>query len=169
MVQVSPNLLAINHLRPYPGWNAYLPIVMQALRTYREIAEPNGIQRIGLRYINRFLFSAGHIELKDFFDFYPHVGPRLPQDYGGFLAGVHMAFDEGRDVIRLQMTDADADRPGELAVVLDLDYYLNKAGGVSLDDVAVWLENAHLRIEQAFEGCVKAPLRERFYEEGNQP
>ncbi len=163
LVQVGPNLLAINHLRPYPGWATFLPIIADVLAKYREVAEPRGLQRIGLRYVNRFLFEGPRVELEDFFDFYPYVGPNLPQDYALFMVGIHVSFDEHGDAIRIQLNDADGDRPGEVAFILDFDYFLNRPGEVGLDSVDSWLEQAHQRIEEVFEGCIKTSLRERFF------
>jgi uncharacterized protein (TIGR04255 family) len=42
IVQVSPYLLAVNRLRPYPGWEQFLPLVSKSLSAYKEVANPKG-------------------------------------------------------------------------------------------------------------------------------
>jgi uncharacterized protein (TIGR04255 family) len=49
-----------------------------------------------------------------------------------------------------------------MASVLDIDYFLSHAGAVSLSESRDWLQIAHDRVEEVFEGCIKDPLRERF-------
>src|SRR5262249_1087484 len=61
-LQLAPNLLAINHLKPYPSWDAFLPLIELGFRSYLDIAAPKGIHRIGLRYINRIQFPTSRVE-----------------------------------------------------------------------------------------------------------
>lgn len=164
LVQVGINNLSIHHLPVYPGWPHFRPMIDNALEKYREVANPKGFQRIGLRYINRIRLPGGRIEPDDYFDFYPHVGPNLPEDYGLFVMGLHFLFDEHRDALRLQFSDTESDQPSTSDFILDLDYYLNQPEAVGFDAVAGWLEVAHNRVEEAFEGCIKPPLRELFDE-----
>jgi uncharacterized protein (TIGR04255 family) len=74
LIQVGPNMLAVNHLRPYPTWQEFLPLIRGGFEAYREAAGPEGIQRIGLRYINRIEIPGPGVEMEDYFLFYPFVG-----------------------------------------------------------------------------------------------
>lgn len=69
LIQVGRDLLAVNHLRPYPSWQAFLPLIRQGLSAYREAAHPSGLSRVGLRYINRIEIPGPSIKLEDYFDF----------------------------------------------------------------------------------------------------
>ena len=48
-------------LRPYQdpssteggGWEEFAPRIAAALEAYRKVVEPNGINRVGVRYINQ--------------------------------------------------------------------------------------------------------------------
>lgn len=162
-VQVAPNLLSVNRLAPYPGWENFLPLVKKSLSEYREVANPKGFEQITLRYINRISFENS-IELEDYFDFYPFVGQGLPQDFGSFIVGMQSVFEEGRDVLQMQMSSVASSTPDTLLIVLDLIYFLNQLGTIAPEGVFEWIECAHERIEAAFEGCIKGPLRERFGE-----
>lgn len=163
VVQVSPNLLSVNRLAPYPGWEEFLPLVKRSLNEYKEIAEPSGIQQITVRYINRINFE-NPIQLEEFFDFYPFVGKRLPQELGSFIVGMQTAYENGRDVLQMQMRSTVSDDSGALSILLDLVYFSGQPGVVKFENVFEWIKCAHDRIEDAFEGCLKDPLRERFGE-----
>jgi uncharacterized protein (TIGR04255 family) len=164
LIQVGPHLLAVNHLKPYPTWEGFLPLIRKGLDAYRKVADPKGFQRIGLRYINRMDFPESRIELEQFFEFYPFVGQQLPQDFGPFIIGVQIPFEDGRDILRLQMTSGVPDKPDAVSVVLDLEYFLGRPGQVTFDNEFRWLEQAHGRVEATFEGCVKETLRRQFEE-----
>ena len=53
LVQVGEHLLVVNHLQPYPGWDAFLPLIRQGFQAYTEVTGARKIARIGLHFINR--------------------------------------------------------------------------------------------------------------------
>jgi uncharacterized protein (TIGR04255 family) len=164
LIQLGPHLLAVNHLKPYPTWQEFLPLIRQGFDAYLAAANPKGIQRIGLRYINRIELPGERVELADYFEFRPFVGERLPQEYGPFIVGIQIPFENARDALRLQLASATVERPGTVAVVLDLDYFLAQPGGVSQGDVFEWIEVAHGHVEEVFEACITDRLRQMFAE-----
>lgn len=164
LIQVGRDLLAVNHLKPYPTWQEFLPLIRQGFDAYREVAKPKGIQRIGLRYINRIEIPGQRIELEDYFEFRPFIGPQLPQDFGPFIVGIQVPYEDSRDILRLQLANASVETPDTLAVMLDLDYFLAIAGEVPLDKVFEWVDVAHSRVEEAFEACITNRLRQMFEE-----
>jgi len=164
LIQVGPNLLAVNHLKPYPTWQEFLPLIRHGFEAYLIAARPKGIRRIGLRYINRIEFPGERVELADYLEFRPFVGERLPKDYGPFIVGIQISFEDSRDALRLQLTSATVETPGTIAVMLDLDYFLAQPGGVSQDDVFKWIEVAHGHVEEVFEACITDRLRQMFGE-----
>lgn len=131
-LQIGPNLLAVNHLAPYPTWEQFVPLVRAGFYAYVEIAKPKGLSRLGLRYINRIEPGGERIALEEYFAFRPFVGESLPQDFGNFRVGVESAYEDGRDWLRLQLATA-AGQSGRLAFILDLDYFTAKPGSVRPD------------------------------------
>jgi len=164
LVQVGPNLLVINHLKPYPTWDKFLPLIKKGVEVYRGVVDAEGMRRIGLRYINRIEIPGQRIELKDYFDFRPFVGSKLPQDFGPFIVGIQVSYEDSRDVLRVQLASARVDIPDTIAIMLDLDYFLAQPGQVALDKVIDWVKVAHDRVEVAFEGCITDQLRHIFEE-----
>ncbi len=165
IVEIGANYLLASHLRPYPGWEKFLPLVERVFSTYKEVTSPKGLRRVGLRYVNKVEFQEERVKLEDYFDFYPFVGDGLPQDHGPFICGIQIPFEDDRDILRLQMESAAPDQPGNVtAILLDLDYFLARARGIGLPDVFEWLKKAHAHVVETFEGCIKDSLRERFDE-----
>ncbi len=164
-VQVGVDLLAINHLAPYPTWEQFRPLIQQGFNAYQAVAKPAGLLRIGLRYINRIELTGERIELKDYFNFYPHTGSVIPS-IAEFLLGVVSPFDDGRDALRLQMNSAEKRESNQLSVFLDMDYFLARPQTVSIVEAQPWVDVAHDRVLQTFEACLTETLRIKFEPQG---
>lgn len=164
LVQVDQNLLAVNQLKPYQSWQDFLPLIRQGFDAYVKVANPKGIQRIGLRYINRIEIPGQDIELEDYLEFRPFVGPDLPQNFDSFFAGIQIPYEQGRESLRLQIASTATEAPDRAAVLLDLDYYLAQPNHVTLENAFEWVQIAHDHIERVFEACITDRLREMFQE-----
>ncbi|MCX7707649.1 MAG: TIGR04255 family protein [Anaerolineae bacterium] len=161
-VQVGPDLLAVNHLAPYPTWEGFRPLIQDALQAYVAVTQPKGLRRIGLRYINRIVIPANPVELADYLNFRPFLGAGLPQKISDFILGLQSPYQEGRDVLRLQLMTDEPRTPDSVALILDMDYFMAHSEGVPLQGALDWIETAHLRVQEAFEACITDRLRVLF-------
>ncbi len=113
VVQVAAHRLVVSKLRPYSSWGEFRPLIMRAFRSYLGVAQPAGLYRMGLRYINRLNLPQEPAQLEDYLEYYPFTGPELPSMMDSFLVGATFPFGErssrsGRAVI-------GSSRPGLLA------------------------------------------------------
>jgi uncharacterized protein (TIGR04255 family) len=161
LIQIGPNLLSINILKPYPSWQKFLPSIKKGVNSYCDVIMPKGIQRIGLRYINQIDFPDKNIKLEDYLEFRPFIGPKLPQDFGSFIVGIQVPYENSRDILNLQLASLPNTGISEdnAAMILSLDYVLLKRGEVALDEVFEWVETAHSHIEEVFEASISKNLR----------
>lgn len=163
MVQVGPDLLAINVLSPYPGWETFEPLIRRQFEVYNKIAQPIGFKRIGLRFINRIVFPTKGIEVTDYFHYYPRLPETLEQKHGPFTMRVLRMYEGERDALNMQMGNLKPE--GEnLAIALDLDYYLVHPDKVELSKGLEWVSAAHDKIETTFEACITDNTRRLFEE-----
>ncbi len=167
-VQVGARMLAINCLRPYPEWPGFRGYINQGLTALKEIVEVKGVKRLGLRYINRIEIpndvDSGTVKLETYFDCRPFLGSRLPQELAGFLLGVLLPFEAGRDNCKIVLSGAVAEKPNHQAFSLDIDYSTIAPLAVPPDKIGEWIEIAHRNLEIAFEGCINDSLRILFEE-----
>lgn len=165
-IQVGPRLLVINRLRPYLTWDDFKSQIDQALEKLKARVDINGIQRIGLRYINKIEIPVedNRVDLDKYFDFRPFCGDRLPQTHGEFIVGCVFSYSDNRDLCRVEFTSAVPENEGSLAFILSLDYFLAKPRSISLTQIIEWIDGAHDELEKLFEGCILPPLREIFQE-----
>ena len=159
-------ILSIIRQKPYPSWSEFKPNIEKAYNELRAIdgVEIKGIQRIGLLYVNLIEIPKKSVNLADYFEYGLNLGGRLPKEIRTFLVGSEFSFFEGRDVCRVQLASAVASNPEHFSVRLDLDYYLAKPQAVTPDGVLEWVENAHQKVEELFEGCIRGKTRKLFGE-----
>src|SRR5205823_6344596 len=77
IVQLERNLLVVNQLQPYPRYEVWRPVVIEMLALYRELAQPRGIKRMGVRYLNQVSIPATERSLSAYFQIYPTLPPEL--------------------------------------------------------------------------------------------
>lgn len=164
LVQIGPDLLVINHLKPYPTWDKFRELILKNLQIYQEIAKPKGFKRLGLRYINKIDFPAKSIQLEDYFTFYPFVGEALPQEHGPFYVRIEIPYEQGRDHLLLTFGTTMPEKPDTLSCMLDLDYVMGLPEKVPLAQATEWVEKAHKTIEEVFEACITDKCRNLFEE-----
>ena len=90
LVQVGPDMLAVNHLKPYPGWEVFKPLILDNLNKYIEVAKPKGLKRLGLRYINKIDLPEQTIKMQDYFNYFTLIPKELPQTHENFSARVEI-------------------------------------------------------------------------------
>ena len=163
LIQVGQNLLTINQLAPYSSWQEFLLSIEEGLQAYLEAAHPKSIQRVALQYLNRIEFEQ-KVQLEDYLNFYPFVGEGLPQEFGAFVVGVQLPYENSRDLLNLQLATPNTEAPNTVAMILDLNYMLARLGEIELDSVLEWVNTAHKHIEETFEACITDRLRQRFKE-----
>lgn len=163
LVQLGPRLLVVSVLRPYPTWKGFKPFIQMAWGGVQSTLEIKGLQRIGLRYVNRIELAPQDVELSEYFEFYPFIGSDLPQKMANFIAGAEFPYVEGRDRCRVLLTPA-ADCEEMSTFMLDIDYFLTRPRAIEVSDALDWVEEAHNRVQEVFEGCITDALREMFEE-----
>lgn len=160
IVQIGAHYLAINHIPPYTRWENYLSAILEVLNTYSKISEPEEIEKIELRYINEFpveLFNdTDKLELSGYFNFYPYIGNSMEEDFDTFLMSVQKRYDDNVQKIRMANKKE--------SIVLDITFFSERPNIVSLDQIIIWLEEAHSKNYEIFEGIIKQSLRVKLGE-----
>ena len=163
-VRVARDRLVVIRERPYPAWPAFREEVLSALGIYNAAASPGALARVGLRYVNQLDIPQETIQLEDFFDFYLASGPDLPDRLGAFNIMADYIFDDMKHVLRLHMSPTLPPSESTCSFTFDLDYFTAQVPQLSVEQCVDWLEEAHARVEDAFEASIKDSLRELFVE-----
>lgn len=171
-VQVGENLLAVTHARPYPGWERFRAMILENFQTYRSVAQPIGLKRIGVRYVNRIEIPGGPIQLSDYFTSPPTPPRPISDNIRSFLQQILVSYEDPIMLQRLTLGSVDSPS-GPSAVptfVLDIDVYGESPAVPSLEALEAWMTAAHQRMEAGFFGSLTERTRiqilgEERYEE----
>jgi uncharacterized protein (TIGR04255 family) len=162
LIQIGPRILSTSRLKPYHTWNDFKSQIVYAFGKLSGRSELKGIQRIGLRYINRINIpmKQNKVTLENYFEFRPYCGPNLPQSHGDFIVGCVFPYYDERDVCKVELRGAMPENKYSLSFLLSIDYFLAKPRSIPVAQSMEWVENAHTEIEVLFEGCILPSLRE---------
>lgn len=162
VVLVGPRVLIVSRLAPYETWQRFLPKIQEAFAVHQSAVGPKRIENISLAYANRLDIPNPPIRLEDFLEFYPYLGANLRQVLGPFVVNVQIPYANQTDVLRLHLQPLAAPNPNIASLLLAIDQSSVELRSPSWDVVGPWLELAHTRADETFEGCIKDTLRILF-------
>jgi uncharacterized protein (TIGR04255 family) len=157
LLQVSPKLLAVNQLRPYPAWPQFKQTILEAYALYSEIVRPARLMRMGLRYINQIEVPGTKIEIGRFFR-------GCPEGYHKLFLNTEFPFAAEQENLVLILAHVSHSEDEFSRFYLDLDYGAFPATAMTPEAITPILERAHDRIEQIFEASLTDEIRRLFGE-----
>ena len=168
LVGVGRDVLSVHMLRPYQdssdteggGWQEFAPRITTALEAYRKVAEPNGISRVGVRYINQIAIPGSHVRVEEYLKCAHLEMSGLPQDYLNFLSRVEYVYDDGvRLVLAYGLLGASANA---VKCLLDLDVIWQGHTQIESERPLEIANDLHERAGSAFEAVVSDKARDIF-------
>lgn len=168
MVGVGQNVLSIHMLRPYQdpqhpkhsGWDEFQSRIKQVLDTYWKVAEPKGISRIGIRYINKIVIPQPKVEVNDYLKCAPPDVIELPDRMKNYGSRVEYFYD---DEVRLVLSNGLINPPmNDIGLILDLDVIWEDVVPVAQDEALRKTEDLRNRERDAFEAVITDKTRELF-------
>jgi uncharacterized protein (TIGR04255 family) len=162
IIRVAPNLVSAHRLAPYPTWEGFFPRVKRSLQTFRGIVQPTGLERVGLRYIDRIEVPRTSFKLTEYIKFRPETPDGIGLQMSRFFMRVEFPFHDGRDVLALMVHNPAGSPAGKTWIVLDWDYVMVKPETFGLDGIPSWLEEAHAEIDRVFEATITDSSRALF-------
>jgi uncharacterized protein (TIGR04255 family) len=167
LVQLARDLLVVNQVVtpscPYPHYEEWREVVHTALDVYRGLAAPTGIDRIGVRYINRVCVPGVFIRLEEYFRIYPQIPEELGGVHGPFMLQLAMPVPQNHQLM-LTFGATPAGQPDTLGFLLDLYYVVALGGRDVFVEVRRLLDEVHARIVHTFENTITDASRKLFGE-----
>jgi uncharacterized protein (TIGR04255 family) len=162
LIQVGQNLLSVNLLKPYPGWTAFRPKIRLAYDVINTVTEIKGIDRMALVYIDKIEIPGTTIEMEEYFKFYPHLSKDLPQTHSSFFVGCDFPYKNERDICKLQLSPALADKKNHIAFLMMTEYFLVKKNAIPPERALEWMDEAHTIVRDLFRGAITEKLENIF-------
>jgi len=159
VVGIGSNLVSVISLKPYEGWESYQSRIADALSAYWDIANPRGVIRIGLRYINKVVFEGDSGDLGKYLKNFTGYVKGLPpiREFGS--AVIHN-YDDSM-VLRISLASSDAPE-NYCGVIVDLDVIWHGEEEGSIEKILQIVDTLHRREGEAFETLITENAREVF-------
>lgn len=165
LIQIEKDLLVVNQLKPYPRFEDWKPVIDNMLNLYARLAEPQGIRRAGIRYINRIVIPASKFKMEDYFYLYPEVPQSLEAMHGRFMMRLEIPPKHKGHLLVVTFGTAPADSPQISTEMLDLYDIFTLPQPLAIGEVDKYIMEAHENIETAFENSITDRTRDLFNEE----
>jgi uncharacterized protein (TIGR04255 family) len=154
VVQISKDVLTINFVAPYSGWDEYKNEILRIINIYKGNFENKLlIRQISLRYLNRFELSE--------FDPINNFSFKMPipdnPKYNKLKAyNLTTEFEtEYEDVLASTIQSVFPNNPTAKACILTIQNINNDPNSVDIDMLERWLNNAHKTIKNYFIDSLK--------------
>ena len=168
MVGVGPDVLSIHMLRPYhdpqrpgnSGWEEFLPRIEMALTSYWDVAQPQAVIRVGIRYINKIVIPQRSVEVKDFLNCALPQVEGLPDELTSFMSRVDYTYG---DNVRIVLAQGSTDAPQNyVGFLLDLDVIWEGPEPLDKTHALTIVSDLRGRERAAFEAVITEKARELF-------
>lgn len=165
LVQIEKDLLVVNQLKPYPRFEDWKPVIDKMQNLYVQLTEPQGIRRVGIRYINRIVIPTNKFKVEDYFYLYPEVPQSLEAMHGRFMMRLEIPPKYKGHLLVITFGTAPADSPETSTEMLDLYDIFALPQPLATSDVDKYIIEAHENIEAAFENSITNKTRALFEKE----
>lgn len=120
-IQAQSNSFSFAWVKEYRDWHAFISEAEPSWVEYRDLVKPTRIERIGLRYVNIIPMPRPDIEIGDYLRTTVHVSPYLPQMIESVFMQVDIPFPGTDLTATITSGVVDADEPGRIGLLLDID------------------------------------------------
>ncbi len=168
MIGIGQDVLSVHILRPYhdplcpghSGWDEFHPRISAALDAYWEVAEPIGVCRIGIRYINKIVIPQETVKVENYLRCALPEISELPNSLNNFVSRVEYAYPDG---VHLILSQGSVDAPKErVGFLLDLDVIWESTEPIARDEALTKAGALRTREREAFETVITDKAREVF-------
>jgi uncharacterized protein (TIGR04255 family) len=124
-----------NRLKPYVRWEQILPEALRLWGVYVDLANPQGITRLALRYINHMKLPRPGVDLDDYIVTAPRVPLSVPQLLSSFTTRLVLDHPERRMKANVTQALEVGVETSAHSLLFDIDVY--RAGELEINSAAI--------------------------------
>ena len=159
IIQLSNNLLTVNKLPEYGGWESYKRMILEALNTLKEVLEIDKVNRVGLKTINKIDIKVHTYEnFKRHFNVYP-VLPKAPNT-SSIQLNYETPLNDDSDILAISLATLNKEKGYEAPTLFQL--YFTKIKNVKIQEIEDWIESAHKNLHKAFDDSLTEQCKKSF-------
>jgi uncharacterized protein (TIGR04255 family) len=145
IVQARLDGFSFNQLKPYDTWETLRDEAKEHWARYVDIARPESIKRIAVRYINRMELPLPITDFRDYVRTAPEIAPEVPQAVQNFFLRLEIPYPGGALAIVTETVQPAADPPNAKTLPLILDIDVIRAESFTPPFTDIWEKFEELR------------------------
>ena len=163
IVGVGPNTLSVHMLHPYQdpndldkiGWDEFLPRISRALDAYWGVTQPQGVIRIGIKYINKLVIPGELTKVSEYLRCALPDVDGLPSHLLNLMSRAEYAYE---DNVRLALSQGKV----ENGFILDIDVIWEGYDALSRIETDTRIDDLRNREREVFETVITDKARGLF-------
>ena len=158
--QIRLNGFSFSRFQPYDSWENYQTEARKLWDIYQSIIQPETIDQIKLRYVNRLNIPLPINDLKEYFLTIPEVSPSLPQELSSYFMQLQIPQTDLEGIVILNQATISSPNPNVISILLDIDL-VKEINLIDNQSFQLWdsLDRMHYRIYEIFEACITDKTR----------
>jgi uncharacterized protein (TIGR04255 family) len=163
VVKFQVDLFSFSRLHPYQRWKQFVADALRLWEIHKEVARPPEIQRLGVRFINRFPLTEKQVRVDEFFKGFPDDLQELNLVLAGFLHHDTLMVPGHPYAMNIIKTVQAPDASGRgTAFVLDIDVFTQQPFEGKSEMLQQKLAEIRWLKNKAFFGIVTQKLMENL-------
>ena len=164
IAQFNRDGFLFSHLQPYDSWEQFCVEGLRLWQLHMDLAKPTEIHRLGLRVINRMVFSQDEEQLKDYLQILPQGPLDMDLPIGGFfhheelrVPGYPYAIN-----IRRMIQPPDVPTAREIGLIIDIDVFTTQPFELQSGILERYLVEMRWLKNKVFYGSITPKAVEKF-------
>lgn len=161
--QARKNGFTFSRLAEYTSWDEISKEARRLWDKYRQVAQPQGINRIAVRYVNRLDLPLPLQDFGVYLKTTPQLSSDLPQGLLGYFMQLSLPLPESHSICVINETIIEPPvKPNTVPIVLDIDVF--RLTELPASEADLWSQLELLRHEKnrVFEACITDEARRLF-------
>ena len=143
LVQLGENLLVVNQLPPYYGWEKYEPVIVDCFDLYTKLWKPARVARGAVHYVDKIDLPVLEASLERYFNLVP-IFPDFPDKPATNLAlSYEVPGANSGDILVATMKQTPSANPDGMSFLFQWDYVATGGLPSATDHIKKWLGEAH--------------------------
>lgn len=163
IIQFNKDGLVCSKLAPYQNWGAFSEESLKLWETFQNLAKPEEVNRLGLRFINRIVLPVGDGNFENYINPAPQTPNGLDLPFYGFLYQETLAVPGYCYAINLIRTiqQPPTDKEG-FSVIIDIDVFTTDGTEFEIGKIKTMLDEMCWLKNKVFFGSITPHALETF-------
>ncbi len=161
-VRLGENVLVVDQLPPYYGWERFEPRALEAFGLYVSTWKPVAVSQAVLHYIDRIDIPENDFRLQDYFNLYPALPDGIERPLTNLAMSFQVPAEREGDVFSVSFRQYPSASPGSVSFLLFWGYVAPGPLETNLGSIGEWLRAAHDFSGQYFRAALTDKCEQLF-------